>query len=55
MREDFKPEVIIGSVVAANPGKPKENDLMSQLENMIMLEDGLYSSGFFRHYYDIQV
>ena len=36
MREDFKPEVIIGSVVADNPGKPKENDLMSQLENMIM-------------------
>ena len=36
MREDFNPEVIIGSVVAANPGKPKENDLMSQLENMIM-------------------
>lgn len=36
MREDFKPEVIIGSVVAANPGKPKENDLMNQLENMIM-------------------
>ena len=36
MREDFKPEVIIGSVVAANPGKPKENDLVSQLENMIM-------------------
>lgn len=36
MREDFKPEVIIGSVVAANPGKPKENDLMSQLENTIM-------------------
>lgn len=36
MREDFKPEVIIGGVVAANPGKPKENDLMSQLENMIM-------------------
>lgn len=36
MREDFRPDVIIGSVVAANPGKPKENDLMSQLENMIM-------------------
>lgn len=36
MREDFRPGVIIGSVVAANPGKPKENDLMSQLENMIM-------------------
>ena len=36
MRDDFHPDVIIGSVVAANPGKPKENDLMSQLENMIM-------------------
>lgn len=36
MREDFHPDVIIGSVVAANPGKPKENNLMSQLENMIM-------------------
>ena len=35
-REDFRPGVIIGSVVAANPSKPKENDLMSQLENMIM-------------------
>ena len=36
MREDFRPGVIIGSVVAANPSKPKEKDLMSQLENMIM-------------------
>ena len=36
MREEFRPGVIIGSVVAANPSKPKENDLMSQLENMIM-------------------
>ena len=36
MREDFRPGVIIGSVVAANPSKPKENDLMSQLDNMIM-------------------
>ena len=36
MREDFRPGVIIGSVVAANPSKPKENDLISQLENMIM-------------------
>ena len=36
MREDFRPGVIIGSVGAANPSKPKENDLMSQLENMIM-------------------
>jgi NTE family protein len=36
MREDFHPDIIIGSVVAANPSKPQENDLMSQLENMVM-------------------
>lgn len=36
MQEDFHPDVIIGSVVAANPTKPKENDLMSQIENMVM-------------------
>ena len=36
MIQDFHPDIIIGSVVAANPGIPKENDLMSQLENMIM-------------------
>ena len=28
MRDDFHPDIIIGSVVAANPSKPKENDLM---------------------------
>ena len=54
MREDFRPGVIIGSVVAANPSKPKENDLMSQLENMIMQKTD-YTSGFFRYYYDVQV
>ena len=36
MRDDFHPDVIIGSVVANNPTKPKENDLMSQIENMVM-------------------
>ena len=36
MREDFHPDIIIGSVVAANPSKPKENELMSQIENMVM-------------------
>mgnify|MGYP000413447273 CR=1 FL=1 len=36
MRKDFRPDIIIGSVVAANPSKPKENDLMSQIENMVM-------------------
>ncbi len=36
MREDFHPDLIIGSVVAANPNKPNERDLMSQIENMVM-------------------
>lgn len=36
MIEDFHPDIIIGSVVSSNPGKPKEGDIMSQLENMIM-------------------
>lgn len=36
MREDFHPDIIIGSVVATNPTKPKENNLMSQMENMVM-------------------
>lgn len=36
MQEDFHPDIMIGSVVASNPSRPKENELMSQLENMIM-------------------
>ena len=36
MRNDFHPDIVIGSVVATNPSKPKENDLMSQIENMVM-------------------
>ncbi len=36
MRDDFHPDIIIGSVVAKNPIQPKENDLMSQIENMVM-------------------
>lgn len=36
MREDFHPDIIIGSVVSTNPSKPTENDLMSQIENMVM-------------------
>ena len=36
MRDDFHPDIIIGSVVATNPTKPKENDLMSQIENLVM-------------------
>ena len=36
MRDDFHPDIIIGSVVAGNPKKPEEGNLMSQLENMVM-------------------
>lgn len=36
MHNDFNPDIIIGSVVAKNPSKPDENDLMTQVENMIM-------------------
>lgn len=36
MREDFKPDIIIGSVVSTNPSKPSENNIMSQIENMVM-------------------
>lgn len=36
MREDFHPDIIIGSIVASNPMKPDEKDIVSQLESMIM-------------------
>lgn len=36
MREDFHPDVIIGSIVSSNPSKPDEKDIVSQLESMIM-------------------
>lgn len=36
MMEDFKPDFLIGSVVASNPTKPNEGDMMGQIENMIM-------------------
>lgn len=36
MMEDFRPDIIIGSIVAAEPTKPDENDIMGQLESMIM-------------------
>jgi NTE family protein len=35
MRNDFKPDFIIGSVVSNNPRKPDERDLIMQIENMI--------------------
>lgn len=36
MVDSFHPDIIIGSVVSSNPGKPKEGDLIGQLESMIM-------------------
>ncbi|NDV64425.1 patatin-like phospholipase family protein [Bacteroides sp. 224] len=36
MQDEFNPDIIIGSVVAKNPPKPKEDDLMSQIDNMVM-------------------
>ncbi|NDV82586.1 patatin-like phospholipase family protein [Bacteroides sp. 51] len=36
MCEDFNPDIIIGSVVAKNPGRPEIHDLMSQIDNMVM-------------------
>jgi len=34
---DFNPDIIIGSVVSANPNPPCVHDLLSQLENMLMV------------------
>ena len=36
MKNDFNPDVIIGSIVAAKIDKPKEDDLINQIENMVM-------------------
>ncbi len=36
MKRDFNPDIIIGSVVASKLDKPKEDDLMTQIENMVM-------------------
>ena len=36
MQNDFAPDYIIGSVVSKNPPLPKESDLMSQIENLVM-------------------
>jgi len=36
MKSDYKPDYIIGSVVAYNPPKADEDDVMMQLQNMII-------------------
>jgi NTE family protein len=35
-QKDFNPDIIIGSVVSANPNPPCPDDIVSQLENMLM-------------------
>ena len=55
MKNDFHPDIIIGSVVSANPTKPKENDLMSQIENMVMQKTDYSIPGVCRnHLYMLQ-
>ena len=36
MRNDFNPDIMIGSVVSDNPPPPDERDIMSQVQNMII-------------------
>ena len=36
MINDFDPDIIIGSVVSENPSIPEENDIMSQMVNLVM-------------------
>lgn len=36
MTKDFKPDFILGSVVARNPDAPHQDNLMSQIDNMVM-------------------
>lgn len=36
MKEVFNPDIIIGHNVSNNAGKPEEDDLMAQIENLIM-------------------
>ncbi|MEI6753118.1 MAG: patatin-like phospholipase family protein [Paludibacter sp.] len=36
MRKDFNPDFVIGSVVAHNPRRPDQRDIIMQIENMIM-------------------
>jgi len=36
MMKDYHPDIVLGSVVAKNPDAPKQDDLMSQIDNMVM-------------------
>ena len=43
MREVFDPEVIIGSNVSSNEDPPKEGDAISQLRNLVVSKNKLFS------------
>lgn len=36
MKEDFHPDFILGSAVSSNPARPREDDIVKQIENMIV-------------------
>ncbi len=36
MRDEFNPDIMIGSAVSNNPPKPDENDILEQISNMIV-------------------
>lgn len=36
MQQHFEPDIMIGSVVSKNPTLPKDGDIMSQMENLVM-------------------
>jgi NTE family protein len=42
MKQEFKPDIIIGSKVASITEKPEEDQLMQQIENMIMAVNTVY-------------
>ena len=42
MKQSFNPDFMIGSVVASNPKKPTENDIIEQVQNMIISSKSNY-------------
>ena len=51
MRNDFAPDFIIGCKVAGNPSKPKDGDIMAQIDAMVMQKtDYIYNILYFCSY-----
>ena len=55
MTEDFHPDIIIGSVVSSNPGKPQEGDIIGQAGKHDHAENRLLRSRFYGHPDDLQI